>query len=453
MLFSSISPTATHQALGWAVILLLLCSPAQAQSNGDGSIYSRFGLGTLTNFSSSQAQAMGGGAYAVRSLNYNPSGNPALWSDQVFTRFSAGASYNRISATGGGPQTNGNDLSSTLVAGTLESLQFSFPLYEQELGVGLSFQPYTQSNFRLESRDTLSLSASDNPVPLRRNLRGEGGLSRFRSGLGYRINDMLSVGASADFLFGIVQSERSTSFGRSSSLSDVAVSDETRLFGITSTLGIHLTLADVLREDDALSIGGAATLPTTLDGTRVLAEGQGQNTSRDTLESVEGEISIPWQGRLGVAYQPNQSWTFTIDGLYEPWSNLSSNFDNRDSFDRSFPEGGERRLTDRWRLSVGTEVLPGVNDPLSGFLANIAYRLGFFTERLYVRPDGRTNLHTYALTWGFSLPTSVSGTRIDLNFRAGRRGTTDNGLVQDDFFGVSLHVNFGERWFQERKFR
>jgi len=95
----------------------VLVPPAvQAQSNGDGSFYSRYGLGTLKTFSSSQSEALGGGAYALRSLNYNPMANPALWSDQVFTRLSGGASYTRIDASASGPRSQ----SSRLTAGAVE---------------------------------------------------------------------------------------------------------------------------------------------------------------------------------------------------------------------------------------------------------------------------------------------------------------------------------------------
>ena len=72
---------------------------------------------------------------------------------------------------------------------------------------------------------------------------------------------------------------------------------------------------------------------------------------------------------------------------------------------------------------------------------------------MYVRPDKSTNLQTYALTGGFSFPTSLSGTRIDLTFNVGTQGTTSGPLVRDTFYGFALHINFGERWFQERKLR
>ena len=435
--------------------LLLACGPAQAQSNGDGSAYSQFGIGMLQDFSSSQSAALGHGAYALRTLNYNPNANPALWSDQVFTRLSAGASYQNIQATSGkGP-------SSELVSGTLESLQFNFPLYERTLGVGLSFQPYSQYNYRTRRDSTLSVPVSPDEAvnaPYQVNFQGGGGLYQLRGGLGYRVTDALRVGASLDVIFGIIENQRNTEFG-DAPIRDIRLRDATRLTGITSTVGAHLSLRDVLTEEDALSVGAAVNLPTTLDGPRVLTLTETQSVRPDTLTSAsgqssfEGEVSLPWRGRLGVAYQPNARWTFTADGLYEPWSSFTSTFGEEGPFTRRFPVGGEETLTDRWRVSLGTQVIPAGGEQYSGYLANIAYRLGVYTEQMYVRPNTRTNVQTYAATAGFSLPTSLSGTRIDLNFEAGTRGATDSGLVQDNFYRVALHVNFGERWFQERRLR
>ncbi len=441
---------------GVLVGLLLLGSvgPVHAQSNGDGSIYSRFGLGTLQDFSSSQGEALGGGAYALRTLNYNPMGNPALWGDQVFTRLSAGASFHRIAANDGeGP-------SSRLSSGQIEAFQFSFPLYEQTLGVGLSFQPYSQRNYRTRNQGALDLRVAPPDttnngiaeVPYDVNFRGSGGLHSFRGGLGYRVADFLRVGASVDVLYGVLESERSTEFGNAP-IRDVTTVDKARLVGVGGTVGAHLSLNSLFQSDDMFSVGGSLRLPTTLSGTRVLTLAEGSPLTADTLSSVDGEVSLPWRSRFGIAYQPNARWTFTADGLYEPWSTFTTSFRQRAPFGRQFPVGGEAALTDRWRASVGTEMVPAAGDQLAGYFANVAYRLGAYTERMYVRPDGETDLRTYAVTGGMSLPTSLSGTRIDLNLTAGTRGTTAGSLVKDNFYGFSLHVNFGERWFQERRLR
>ncbi|MFB6248694.1 MAG: OmpP1/FadL family transporter [Salinibacter sp.] len=436
-----------------ALALLLGSGPARAQSNGDGSVYSRFGLGTLQDFSSSRSAALGRGGFALRSLNYTPSANPALWSDQVFTRLSGGAYYQNIQST------SGEGASSDLVAGSLEGLHFSFPLYTRTLGVALSFQPYTQYNYRTRRSGSLPVQVTPEQVAnasYQVNFRGGGGLHRFRGGLGYRVTEALRVGASLDVLFGIIENQRNTDFGQAP-LRNIRLKDATRLTGVGGTVGAHLALADVLSSGDNLSVGGAVTLPTTLTGDRVLTLTESQSVAPDTVSvggqsSVDGSVSLPWRGRLGVAYQPNSRWTFTADGVFEPWSSFSSTFSKRGPLSR-FPVGGEQTLTDRWRVSLGAEVLPAGSEQLTGYLANVAYRLGAYTEQLYIQPDGRTNVQMYAVTGGFSFPTSVPGTRIDLNLEAGTRGSTDGTLVRDNFFRVALHVNFGERWFQERRLR
>jgi hypothetical protein len=432
----------------FAFVLGLTVPSAHAQSNGQGTIYSRFGMGSLHDFSSSQSQAMGGGGYALRSLNYNPDANPALWSDQVYTRLSGSASYRSISVEDG----SGN--SSRLTSGNVQAIQFSFPLYERTLGVGLSFQPYSRSNYSATLTDTVPVGPRrQDEARYKTTFSGSGGLHRLRGGLGYRINDMLSVGASANLLFGVIESRRRTTSPDSRILGDVVVSDGVQLSGLTGTLGGHLALADVFAAEDAFSIGASITLPAALSGERYRT--LDEDLARDTLSVQRGDVTLPWRGRLGVSYQPNTRWTFVLDGLFDPWSTFSSSFSSgtRETAPARFPTGGAGTLTDRWRLSTGAEVVPAGEDKLAGYFAQVAYRFGGYVEQLYVRPDGQTTLHEFAATAGLSLPTALSGTRIDLNTVVGTRGTTSDSLVRDTFIGVSLHVNFGERWFQRRKLR
>ena len=442
--------TRPHLLFGIACLtlgLLVVPAPAQAQSNGEGTIYSRFGMGSLLEFSSSQSDAMGGGGYALRSLNYNPDANPALWSDQVFTRLSGSAAYRSTNVEDG--QGNSGRLSS----GNVQALQFNFPLYERSLGVGISFQPFSRSNYN-------ATRTGQEPVGPRQeaearyetSFSGSGGLHRLRGGLGYRVNDLLSVGATADLLFGTLESRRRTTWS-APQLRNTIVSDGVQLSGLTSTLGGHLALTDVFAEDDAFSIGASVTLPANLSGERYRT--LDEDLARDTLSIERGDVTLPWKGRLGLSYQPNTRWTFVVDGAFDPWSTFSSDFstESSETAPARFPVGGPGTLADRWRLSTGAEVVPAGDDQLAGYFAQAAYRFGGYAEQMYVRPDRETTLYEFAVTAGISLPTSLSGTRIDLNTVAGTRGTTTDNLVRDRFFGVSLHVNFGERWFQRRKLR
>lgn len=424
-------------------VLLLLSLPAAAQNRGDGTVYSRFGVGQLNDFASSQVAALGGGGYALRSLNYTGFANPALWSDQLLVRASFGARYEEVSAT------NADGETSRLSEGALNSVHLSFPILSRRLGVGLAYQPYSRANYRVSGAGQLEV-APDSLVAYEVNLEGDGGLQQITGGAGYRVSDALSLGATVDVVFGIVENTRTTTFPDRFDFVSTTRTDGTRLVGVTSTLGALLSLESVLAEDDVLSVGAAFTLPTRLSGERVLT--LGRSLDADTLSTQDGEADLPWRAGLGVAYQPDDRWIVLVDGSYAPWS----------AFESTLNLPGEEVLADRARVSAGAEFLPAGEDLIEPFFQRTAYRLGFYAEQTYARvpfttadgtPRASDAINAYALTGGLSFPTLLPGTHLDLNFEVGRRGTTASGLVRDTFYGASLTVNFGERWFQQRKLR
>lgn len=428
-------------------VLCLLPDAARAQSNGDGTIYSRFGLGELNTYASPQGQSMGGGGLGLRSLNYTNFSNPALWSDQVLTRFVIGANYQETTAR------DATGAESRLSAGTLNAVQLSFPIYSRTFGVSVGYRPYSQMNYRTIRTDEAPLldpDASD-PTEYTINHEGRGGLQQVSGGFGWRLAPFLSLGASVDAIFGILEEGRRTvvNDGR---FAPVNFTDATRLSGVTGTLGGLLSLGQVIGTEDALSLGASVTLPTSLHGKRVRT--LGESLGRDTIgTAVDGSVELPWHARAGLAYTPSDHWTLTADGLYAPWSRFESTFDGAPPGPSRFPVGGSEYLSDRWRTSAGFEYLPAGDDALASFFARTAYRLGGYYEQSYVAPTAGESITVRAVTAGLSLPTTHSGTRLDLTMEVGVRGRTDNNLVRDLFYGVSINVNVGERWFQERKLR
>jgi hypothetical protein len=159
-------------------------------------------------------------------------------------------------------------------------------------------------------------------------------------------------------------------------------------------------------------------------------------------------VDIPWRFSGGVTYQPNSRWTLSTGGRFEPWTDFKS--------DLGFPgiePGSTNRLSDYVQVGAGVEFLPAGSDLLAPYLSRIGYRLGFYYDRSYVSPVPDVSLKTTAFAAGLSLPTLLSGTRLDINVEVGRRGSTDDGLVEDMFYRLSANVNIGERWFQKPKLR
>jgi len=384
---------------------------------------------------------MGGGGTAMLAFNYVNSDNPASWSDQYLTRAAIGFQYQGLRST------DATDNTSLLTQGTLNAFQFSFPILSRKLGALVSFQPYSRMDYRVEVEGTLMPDGIiTDTTQYTINYEGDGGLQKVVAGLGYRINRFITVGAGLDFLFGVLDNGRRTSFD-APGFQPTNVVNSTRMVGFSGTVGAMVTIPGVAGRQDLLTVGASASLPTTLRANRVRT--LGDDLDQDTLTSrVEGDVSIPVSLRMGASYVPDSRWVFVVDGRYEPWSQFESDF----SF-AGYDPGGDRQLSDRLRLSAGVEVTPAGDDALAPYFSRVGYRLGFYTDKMYANPIDDISLRTTAITAGLSLPTLFPGTRIDLNFEVGARGSTEQGLVQDTFYRLSANVNIGERWFQKQRLR
>ncbi len=428
--------------LSLSLISLLVSVPAtQAQSQTDGSIYSRFGLGQREAYNSPKSQAMGGGGFALRSIDFSNHANPASLSDQIFARFAGGFTLQGLT------ETAENADVSRLRSGYLNALQISFPLITNRLGFGFSFEPYTRVNYRVDTAGSLVVDPDEGTSEsYLTSFRGNGGIQRISGGLGLAVGSRLHVGIRTDFLFGHVEETQQTDF-QNIQLRDGNVTSSTRLRGTTGTLGLRYVIRNVTGNQDALSIGAVYTLPVALSGKRIHTMGEGETT--DTLGTpVKGSVDLPMAFGFGVAYQPNSRWTLIADVLYEEWSAFKSELDFP-----GYSVGSSAGFSDRVRLSAGVEFYPGARSSFSTFFQRLALRMGAYSDKSYVSPDADREIKSFGITGGLSLPSLIGGTSLDINVDVGRRGTTDFGLIRDKFVRLGISFNFGERWFDRAKLR
>ena len=426
------------------LLFLLLSVDAYAQQNSDGSSYSRFGIGELFNFSSSQIQGLGGGGTALTSLNYVNLSNPATWADQSLTRITGSVQFQGLELS--------NDLGneSRLNSSMLQAFQFSFPLLKGQLGAAIAFNPYSRVAHTVPQEPIQINTELQTPASYTINFEGQGGLQQAKLGLGYRPSRYFSVGLTAEFLFGIIKELRRTEISNDDGSLDPifyqsVFSKETRLSGFTSTLGALGTIPDILSDQDALSIGISLSLPTSLSATRSQTFGINPDNLAVLGEEETGDFDLPVRANVGLAYHANTRWIFVTDLTLEPWSSFDGDLNLP-----GFEPGVSSSFKDRTRFSVGVDFQPSSN-VLDSYFRRIGYRLGYYLDTGYIDVVDNATVNTYAFTGGISLPTLFPGTRIDLNLELGRRGMTDFGLVRETFYKIHVNVNIGERWFERRK--
>ena len=430
--------------LAAVALALTLSTGASAQGqNNYGSIYSLYGVGERIEVGTSQSAMMGHASTALRSGAYVPLTNPALWSDQVVTTFSAGASVEGVR----GEDARTAD-ASVGTSGDLSQLHLGIPLLAGRLGVALAYRPYSRVNYRAAIRDSVSVEGAFAPYTL--DQEGSGGLQQVTLGLGLRLGQAVQVGASADVIIGTAETIQRTAFDDLAGFVETRESRATGLRGFTGTLGAAVTARALGRASDALTVAASLTLPTTLDASRTTT--LGESLDRDTLQvggaaSLDGDVRLPLSARAGVAYRSGAGFVAALDGLYEPWSGFESTLP-MGGFD---PAAGLDVLQDRVRVGGGVEVTPAGFQRRAGLLRRTSYRLGGYAERGLYAPTDR-DVTTLALTGGLSIPNPLTGARFDLGVEVGTRGSTEGVLVRDTFLKGTLTVNFGERWFIRRRF-
>ena len=419
-------------------LLVLILAPclgqtASAQGRDDGSLYSRYGVGELHTFSSSRAQALGGNGTALYSYDYLNFGNPAAWSRQSLVRIATGMQFDRIRAQ------DASGSSERLLRGAFNALQIGVPLLSQRLGLGLSFEPYSRVDYQVTAAASLSVTGAD-PLTYEVHHEGSGGLRQIRAGLGWRHVPWLSVGVSVDYLFGITETSKRTTFD-SVDLVETTLSTSTRMHGTTATGGIVLSTGPPSSE---FTFAASGTLPARITGRRTRT--LGESLDRDTLGvQARGTIELPASLRSGIAFKWQSRWLIAADVRFESWTNSSSTLPLR-----GFVRG---HLRDRLRIGGGVEWIPAGANLLESYFSRVAYRLGIYRDNHYVSPVVGTDIDVTAITGGIGLPTLFAGTRLDLVFEVGTRGTTEQNLVRDRFIAISATLNVGERWFLKRRLR
>lgn len=418
-----------------------------AQLSSDGSVYSRYGLGELNHFQSSQSQAMGGAGVALGMPNYLSASNPANWSNQVFTHFSANYRFQGNRLKDSAENTN------TLSSGGVDNVQFGFPLKSQKVGVAFTYQPFSRVGYRVEQTGSLPASLGQTEEKYVVSYEGAGGIQQLDGGIGFALGKNVRLGASLRAYSGIIESIQRTQFEDENFIPSTN-SDVTRIFGVAGNLGALYQKNFGKDNIKMFALGATITTPASL--TLRKARTLGDENVVDTLGVLlNGTGTMPGLFSLGVAYRSNEKTTFVADARLDQWSKFESTL----AFGGYVPASScpvnadctFSSFKDTWRISGGIEHLPSGRNFRAPYMQRVAYRFGFYTQPSYFTPRTDIQLNRFAITGGMSFPTRRAFNSIDLNFELGSQGTTEQKLVKDTFFKTTLSLNFADQWFQRFK--
>ena len=173
----------------------------------------------------------------------------------------------------------------------------------------------------------------------------------------------------------------------------------------------------------------------------------GNEVPRDTLSSSSGKsnFNIPLKTSLGIGLGKENKWYAGINYEFQDALSNTSNLDvNSFTYENSN------------KFSLGGFYLPKINS-ISSYWERITYRAGLRFENTGLLVDGTgtgnnfNSINDFGINLGLGLPFGNKTSNINLGFEYGKRGTTNNNLVEENYFNVRLSLSLNDLWFQKRR--
>lgn len=427
-------------------ILSVVFSPSIVSAQISSSPYSGSGIGEINRPGLIHNAGMGGVGIAHGSVWYINAINPALLTLNTLSGFDVGFNTEiRSLSDGTASQTN--------VSGNLNYLVFAFPVISGKWSMALGMNPYSSVNYDFRS---ISLVSGSTTTEVEESYLGKGGLNQYYLSSGFNIYKGFSFGFKASLLTGSVNRDESIALGGYEIVEDEIVrafyvtgltqNDYTIDYGLNLGLSYRLpigekngfTFAAIYELKNNLSTERLQRLEhRTYNNEHVLLYPVDTLRNNTIYNNLKGSVVIPAKWGVGLAYHKSTNFSVEADFTTQDWTQYE-NF-----------EGSSENLQRSWFAALGTEYTP---DPVStkNYLSRITYRGGFNYERSPFYYNG-THINEFGINFGASFPVSRLS-NLNLAFKYGRRGTTNNGLLLEEFYRISFGVTFNDKWFNKRKF-
>lgn len=416
------------------MIAMLFITNVQAQVNY-GSPYSRFGIGDINRVNNPVFQSMGGLSIGMRDAFHINYLNPASYSSlDTLSFLMEGGAMSKIS------EWKTNDVSETSEYSSLGNFNIAFPVCSKfKMSMGLV--PYSNVGYEITASQFLSGIGGVDYI-----YEGDGGINKFYIGGAVNVAKGLSVGVNANYLWGNIDIANYSTFPDSTYYFDTKVLSSTSVSDLTVDFGVQYEYYFGTDNQWRTVVGAVFSPSFDLSSTQErlvtqMKKGSGGAESiNDTISYTpknDGDITLPSSFGFGFVVEKKDRLKLGLDYKIQDWSSYKS-FGISDSLKNSN------------QLSIGMEYVPEHN-VLSRYYKKMKYRIGFRYSDTYLQLRNN-QLTDYGISFGVGLPVMKSGSSLNLGVEFGKRGTTDDLLIKENYVKFTLGISIYERWFIQRKY-
>ncbi|MBL7885456.1 MAG: hypothetical protein JNJ52_01815 [Flavobacterium sp.] len=406
------------------ISLLFITTLFSYAQEGTSSPYSFFGLGDVKFRGSIDTRSMGEVSVIPDSIHINLS-NPAMLSNIKLTTFSAAGTFSPVVL-------KTNTQKEKAQRTSLDYISIAMPA--KNFAIGLGLLPYSSVGYNIVNNSVTDYAYTFN---------GSGGVNKAYLAISYRINKQFSIGGELQYNFGKIETTNT---------STTTIETLTREQNTSTLAGVNFNfgLAHQAKLTNKLSIFSGLTIQPesklSLSNSRNIAviqlNASGQEVVFDDKDVAvpDSKMVLPMKVSIGTSVGQQKKWMVGT----QITANNMSNFTNRNenisnvSFENAL------------KFSVGGYYIPKYTS-FTNYLNKVTYRAGFRYENTGIVINNLSILDR-AVTLGFGLPLSGTFSNINIGFEFGKRGTTNAGLIEENYSNISFAFSFNDRWFQKRKY-
>jgi len=426
----------------FVLITFVVCN-IQAQE-GTTSPYSFYGIGSLKFKGTVENRSMGGLSIYTDSIHVNLR-NPASYASPNLKSF--GGNNRPVNFSVGGSHNFVNletaDSKDKASSSTFDYIALSIPL--GKFGVGFGLLPYTSVGYKLEAYDGEDID---------KKYRGEGGLNKAFLTLAYQVTKELSVGVDANYNFGNIQNSTiDYRYDGDGEPLQYQTREENRsdLSGLNYNFGLSFKkmispklelISGVTYSPENKLASNNERIFSTIVINEITGSEAVSNFIDDSLteEEKETDLTIPSKFSFGAGLGQPKKWFLGAEYTSQKTSKFHNDF--LGSTGSVYEDGST--------ISLGGFFIPNYKS-LTSYWKRVVYRAGVRMENTGLNINTET-INEFGISFGVGLPVGRIFSNTNLGFEIGKRGTTSNNLIQENFVNFHLSLSLNDRWFQKRKY-
>jgi hypothetical protein len=408
------------------VVSIFMATFSWAQDN-TSSPYSYYGLGEIKFKGTQDSRAMGGLNIVGDSIHLNLI-NPASYSKLKLTTFAVGgtSNFNKLKTDSDKEKAQRT---------TLDYIAVGLPL--GKFGVSFGLTPFSAVGYK--NQDISTIDGEERT----RLFSGEGTINRVFIGTSYSINKSLSVGLDFSYNFGKLNSQAVEFLSEPAIQLGTREKNSSNIKGISANIGLlyntpintktnlytsfTFSPESKLNSDNSRNI---ATIIYNINGAELVAD-------EEDIDVNDTKLIVPTKFSFGAGIGNTKKWLVGTELTFSQNSKLVNRFD--DILDVNFENST--------KISIGGYYIPKY-DSFSSYLNRVVYRAGFRYENTGLIVNNES-INDYGMNFGLGLPVGASS--INLGFEFGKKGTTSNGLIEENYFNLSVGLSLNDIWFKKRK--